>query len=106
MTNKTIQQDNNTFDIGLVLAGAVSAGAYSAGVIDFLIEAIDRWYAVRESEISRGVPFERRLAPPHNVRLRAMSGSSAGSMVAALAAVVLNETPCPVNPESPTSKKR
>jgi hypothetical protein len=26
-----------TFEIGLVMAGAISAGAYTAGVIDFLI---------------------------------------------------------------------
>jgi predicted acylesterase/phospholipase RssA len=91
-------QDTNTFEIGLVLAGAVSAGAYAAGVIDFLIEAIDRWYAAKESEASRGIPHEQWRVPPHNIRLRAISGSSAGSMVAALAAVVLNEAPCAVNP--------
>jgi hypothetical protein len=34
---------DKTFDIGLVLAGAISAGAYSAGVVDFLIEALDAW---------------------------------------------------------------
>jgi hypothetical protein len=32
-----------TFEIGLVLAGAVSAGAYTAGVLDFLYEALDYW---------------------------------------------------------------
>jgi predicted acylesterase/phospholipase RssA len=91
-------QDTNTFEIGLVLAGAVSAGAYAAGVIDFLIEAIDTWYAAKESEASRGIPREQWRVPPHNICLRAISGSSAGSMVAALAAVVLNEAPCAVNP--------
>jgi predicted acylesterase/phospholipase RssA len=91
-------QDTNTFEIGLVLAGAVSAGAYAAGVIDFLIEAIDRWYAAKESEASQGVPRDQWRVPTHDIRLRAISGSSAGSMVAALAAVVLNETPCAVNP--------
>src|SRR4051812_2335307 len=33
------------FDIGLVMAGAVSAGAYTAGAIDFLLQALDTWYA-------------------------------------------------------------
>jgi len=91
-------KDKKTFEIGLVLAGAVSAGDYSAGVIDFLIEAIDRWYAARESEVLGNIPLEQRLAPPHGIRLRAISGSSAGSMVTALAAVVLNEAPCAINP--------
>ena len=30
-----------TFEMGLAMAGAISAGAYSAGVLDFLIEALD-----------------------------------------------------------------
>mgnify|MGYP003342307022 CR=1 FL=1 len=29
------------FKIGLVMAGAVSAGAYTAGVLDFLLEALE-----------------------------------------------------------------
>ena len=32
------------FEIGLVMAGAVSAGAYAAGVVDFLIQALDQWH--------------------------------------------------------------
>ncbi len=98
MADSVTGKDKKTFEIGLVLAGAVSAGAYSAGVVDFLIEAIDLWYAAKESEASRGVPREQWQVPPHDIRLRAISGSSAGSMVAALAAVVFNEAPCAVNP--------
>jgi len=94
----TTERDAHVFEIGLVLAGAVSAGAYSAGVMDFLIEAIDRWYAAKESEAALNIPPEKRMAPPHDIRLRAISGSSAGSMVAALAAVALNEAPFAVNP--------
>lgn len=30
----------NEFKIGVTMAGAVSAGAYTAGVLDFLIEAL------------------------------------------------------------------
>jgi predicted acylesterase/phospholipase RssA len=105
MTDIETGQDTCTFEIGLVLAGAVSAGAYSAGVIDFLIEAIDHWYAAKESEISRGVPREQWRVPTHDIRLRAISGSSAGSMVAALAAVVLNETPCAIDPAHLPEKK-
>ena len=36
------QDSKGVFEIGLVLAGAVSAGAYTAGVIDFLLEALGR----------------------------------------------------------------
>ena len=31
------------FQIGLAMSGAVSAGAYTAGVFDFLIQALDEW---------------------------------------------------------------
>lgn len=36
-----------TFEIGFVLAGAISAGCYSAGVMDFIIEALDDYCAER-----------------------------------------------------------
>jgi hypothetical protein len=38
------------FQIGLAMAGAVSAGAYSAGVFDFLIEALNDWQRPRNGE--------------------------------------------------------
>ena len=37
------------FHIGLAISGAVSAGAYAAGVLDFLIEALDEWYASKRT---------------------------------------------------------
>ena len=33
--------DEPEFQLGLVMAGAISAGAYTAGVMDFMIEALD-----------------------------------------------------------------
>jgi len=65
------------FEIGLVLAGAVSAGAYTAGVIDFLFEALDRWTEAK----ARG-----ENVPQHDVKIRVISGASAGGMTAAIAA--------------------
>lgn len=68
-------------------AGAISAGAYTAGVIDFLIEALDEW------ELHRGEPG----VPKHEVRLKAISGASAGAMTAAIAAVALQSETRPVH---------
>lgn len=31
------------FQVGLCMAGAVSAGAYTAGVMDYLLEALNQW---------------------------------------------------------------
>jgi predicted acylesterase/phospholipase RssA len=69
------------FDLGLTMAGAVSAGAYTAGVIDFLIEALDAW----ESAKRAGDP----AAPLHAVGLKAVSGASAGSVTGAILAAAL-----------------
>ena len=35
------------FELGFVLAGAVSAGAYTSGVMDFMIEALQAWEDAR-----------------------------------------------------------
>src|SRR5579859_7573639 len=73
-------EPNKPYRIGLAMAGAVSAGAYTAGALDFLIEALDAWEAAK----ARG---ER--VPAHQVSLEAASGASAGAMCAALLAILL-----------------
>jgi hypothetical protein len=57
------------FKIGINMAGAISAGAYTAGVLDFLIEALDQWEAAKQ----RG-----DMVPRHEVSLDVFSGASAG----------------------------
>ncbi len=76
------------FQIALAMSGAISAGAYTAGVFDFLIQALDEWEKARtgknlEREDDRGT------IPNHIVGIKAMSGASAGSIVAAIGAVAL-----------------
>ena len=82
-----------TFEIGLVLAGAVSAGAYTAGVLDFLFEALDEWCAAK----ARG-----ENVPQHKVVLRVAAGASAGGINAAIAASACRyrfpHGPDPANP--------
>ena len=70
-----------TFTLGITMAGAVSAGAYTAGVLDFLIRAIDAHNA------RVGQPG----GPEHKVALKVMSGASAGGISAALAVAALVE---------------
>jgi hypothetical protein len=66
-----------TFEFALVLGGTVSAGAYTAGALDFLIEALDSWTEAREA----GDP----AAPRHNTVLRVVTGTSGGGVCAAIA---------------------
>lgn len=69
----------NEFEVGLVMAGAISAGAYTGGVVDFLIEALEAWEAAKEAAGRGGA-----AVPDHRVRIRAISGASAGAMTAAM----------------------
>jgi hypothetical protein len=70
----------NTFELGLVMAGAVSAGAYTAGVLDFLFEALGQWEeAKREGQSA---------IPDHTVQIRVVTGTSAGGIAAGLTAML------------------
>jgi hypothetical protein len=70
----------STFKISINMAGAISAGAYTAGVLDFLTEALDAWYAAKRA---------RQEVPTHDISIEAFSGASAGGMCAAISAVLL-----------------
>lgn len=110
--SQTTTHPNAPFEIGLVMAGAISAGAYTAGVIDFLIQALDEWEA--EKQFARENPGTQRAqeCPTHEVRIKVMAGSSAGGMTAGLAAGLLgmrfesvtSQPPanCPVQPSNNT----
>lgn len=69
------------FEMGLVMAGAVSAGSYSAGVLDFLVEALDAYEEARQRPDWTG--------PRHAVKLKVITGTSAGGITAALGAGAL-----------------
>lgn len=73
--------EKNTFDLALVLGGTVAAGAYTAGVMDYLIEALDEWYRLKQE----GDPS----APGHHLRLRLITGTSGGGVIASIAARAL-----------------
>jgi predicted acylesterase/phospholipase RssA len=79
-----------TFELGLVGAGAISAGAYTAGVIDFLIQALDAWYLRKAND---------RNVPQHDVKLSVFSGASAGAITAALAAGYIGSHQKPIATE-------
>lgn len=60
------------FELGLVLGGTGSAGAYTAGVLDYLLEALDAWQCARDSGSTD--------APSHKVVISTMAGSSGGGI--------------------------
>lgn len=67
------------FVIGLTMAGAISAGAYTAGVVDYLMRAMH----AHNKRV--GTPG----GPKHKVVIKAISGASAGGMCAGLIATNL-----------------
>ena len=75
--------DQKTFRIGLSMAGAVSAGAYTAGVMDYLLEALENWQKAKDLNLP-GVPR-------HNVLVEVLSGASAGGMTAVITAAAVQK---------------
>lgn len=64
-----------SYEIGLVMAGAISAGAYTAGVVDYLLEVLMHYEKVRK-KFAKEHPGQSL----HNVQIRVISGASAGGM--------------------------
>lgn len=86
-----------TFHLALTMAGTVSAAAYTAGVVDFLIEAIDAW------EKAKAEPAGD--APNHKLVLHAISGTSGGGITAAITAATLFRKFRPMTGETPPPPK-
>lgn len=83
----------NTFGIALALSGAVSAGAYSAGVLDFLVQALQEW------EQERG----KDTIPGHSTCITVIAGASAGAITGALGVVALARGLRPVKFDKPAA---
>ncbi len=82
------------FHLGINMAGAISAGAYTAGVLDFLMQALEEWQTAKDA-------FRAWLANPtgpmptpvplHDVSVDVFSGASAGGMCASIATVMVQQ---------------
>ena len=80
-----------TFKLGITMAGAVSAGAYTAGVMDYLLEALELWEKAKQKNRSLGsdhIDYDHTL-PMHDVVLEVLAGASAGGMTAAITAAAI-----------------
>lgn len=94
MTEKT------TFHAGICMAGAVSAGAYTAGVMDYLLEALEHW------EKAKKLQEQGKLSgvPKHNFLIEVLGGASAGGMTAAITAAGLQDDFKPVTAKNYTDE--
>jgi len=66
---------DGTFELALALAGTVAAGSYTAGVLDYLMEALDAWDEARNPNAPN-----HSEAPNHAVIIRTLSGASGGAI--------------------------
>lgn len=75
--------------------GAVSAGAYTAGVLDFLTEALEEWETTKaafKAYLANPAPGPvPPVAPLHDVQIDVFTGASAGGMCAAIASVMVQQ---------------
>ena len=85
--------DEKTFKLCLTMAGAVSAGAYTAGVLDYLLETLELWEQAKKSNRARGInhPDYDHSIPMHNVEIDVLSGSSAGGICGSLTFLALSD---------------
>ena len=88
---ETADVPSGTFEFSLVLGGTVSAGSYTAGAMDFLIEALDCFYAAKGTG-----------GPPHEVVLKVIAGTSGGGVNAAIAGRALAYRYPPVTRATPS----
>jgi len=86
--NMETAQANETLNIGLCMAGAISAGAYTAGVLDYLMEALETWENKKKSGEAN--------IPGHKVVIPVTGGASAGGMTSMILAAAVNNPIIPV----------
>ena len=88
------------------MAGAVSAGAYTAGVIDYLLETLEKWDRAKKlnEEVGEESPMYDFSVPMHDVVIEVIGGASAGGMTAAIAALAMFEGIKPINEYNPEKK--
>jgi hypothetical protein len=90
-SSHTSDKTDNVLHLAVTMAGAVSAGSYTAGVMDYLLEALEAWEQAKKSG--------DRQIPQHQVRIELLNGTSAGGMTAVVAATALQGSITPMSPD-------
>lgn len=79
------------FKLCITMAGAVSAGGYTAGVLDYLLETLELWEQAKTKNRKLGEdhPDYNKTIPMHDVEIDVISGSSAGGISGTLTLLAL-----------------
>src|SRR5471032_1664134 len=70
------------FELGILLGGTVSAGAYTAGALDFLVQALEAW-----EQGLPNIPWTSQK-PPHRVLVKGAAGTSGGAVCTAILGIL------------------
>lgn len=104
--SEKIKIPDNEFRLGITMAGAVSAGAYTGGVMDYLFEILDLWERAKHGKVPELDQY-RHLIPQHKVIIDAMGGTSAGGMTTTMSAIyALNGNINPVKEAGDPKKQK
>lgn len=79
-------EEDKKFKISIAMAGAVSAGAYTAGAMDYLLETLSIWERAKQKNRALGAnhsDYDRSI-PMHDVEIDVISGASAGGITGSL----------------------
>lgn len=89
------------------MAGAVSAGAYTAGVVDYLLETLSKWDEAKKHNeaVGEASPLYDHSVPMHDVVIEVIGGASAGGMTAAIAALAMFEGIQAINSKNPDKQR-
>ncbi|WP_417443293.1 hypothetical protein [Joostella sp.] len=93
-----------SFKLCLTMAGAVSAGSYTGGVLDYLIETLTLWEEAKATNRKLGInhPAYNHSVPMHDVEIDVLSGASAGGITGTLTLLsLLRKNHKPVNRLNP-----
>jgi hypothetical protein len=74
---------SDEFHLGITMAGAVSAGCYTGGVMDYLFEILDLWERAKKGT-SDELKNDADKIPRHKAIIDAMGGASAGGMTTSM----------------------
>ncbi|UOB19316.1 patatin-like phospholipase family protein [Abyssalbus ytuae] len=99
--------ENKKFKLCITMAGAVSAGAYTGGVLDYLLETLHLWEKakVRNRELGENHPDYDHSIPMHDIEIDVISGASAGGITGTISLLsVLDENYQYANESNPEGK--
>ncbi len=96
---ETSTPTRKVFKIGIAMAGAVSAGAYTAGVMDYLLETLEKWEQAKQKnrELGEDHPDYDASIPMHDVVIEVIGGASAGGMTSAMTTLAMFDDMQPVH---------